>query len=196
MEPTAADPRAAIATPTRSGSVGGRQVAVFDGLLAAADVARYVELLNRAPFTRTEVARPDTAGHKHWVSEMAVAGFLKLPLWTATESAVGALRPGERYRPYRAYTNHAAFGDMLFTHTDCLPDQRELTALWFLCEQWDTEWGGETLFFSDDGDAQFVASPRPGRLVVFDGAIRHAGRPPNRVCYQPRYTFAAKLEPA
>jgi SM-20-related protein len=196
MEPTAADPRAAIATPTRSGSVGGRQVAVFDGLLAAADVARYVELLNRAPFTRTEVARPDTAGHKHWVSEMAVAGFLKLPLWTATERAVGALRPGERYRPYRAYTNHAAFGDMLFTHTDCLPDQRELTALWFLCEQWDTEWGGETLFFSDDGDAQFVASPRPGRLVVFDGAIRHAGRPPNRVCYQPRYTFAAKLEPA
>lgn len=186
----------ALPVPTRTGSVGGRSLAVFDGLLPAADVARYVELLHRAPFTRTEVARPDTAGYKHWVSEMALAGFLKLPLWAATERAVAAFRPGERYRPYRAYTNHAAFGDMLFSHTDCLPDQRELTALWFLCEQWDAEWGGETLFFNDDGDAEFVASPRPGRLVVFDGAIRHAGRPPNRICYQPRYTFAAKLEPA
>ena len=44
--------------------------------------------------------------------------------------------------------------------------------------------------------AQFVASPKPGRLVVFDGAIKHVGRPPNRICYAPRFTFAIKLEPA
>jgi SM-20-related protein len=85
---------------------------------------------------------------------------------------------------------------MLFTHTDCLPTSRELTALWFLMDRWDVEWGGETLFFTDDGDAEFVATPKPGRLVVFDGAIRHVGRPPNRVCYAARYTFAIKLEPA
>ena len=30
--------------------------------------------------------------------------------------------------------------------------------------------------------------------VAYDGAIRHAGRPPNRICYAPRYTFAIKLE--
>ncbi|PLX57465.1 MAG: proline hydroxylase, partial [Chromatiales bacterium] len=35
----------------------------------------------------------------------------------------------------------------------------------------------------------------PGRLVVFHGAIRHAGRPPNKICLAPRYTFAMKLEP-
>ena len=31
-------------------------------------------------------------------------------------------------------------------------------------------------------------------LVVFDGAIKHVGRPPNRICYHPRYTFAIKFE--
>jgi hypothetical protein len=179
---------------TRAGTVDGRQVAVYDGLVAGADIARYVEILNRAPFTRTEMARPDTAEHRHWVSEMAVANLMHLPLWPATQRALMVFRPDEAYRPYRAYTNHAAFGDMLYTHTDCLPDQRELTALWFLCERWDVEWGGETLFFDATGDAAFAASPRPGRLVVFDGAIRHAGRPPNRACYVPRYTFAIKLE--
>jgi Rps23 Pro-64 3,4-dihydroxylase Tpa1-like proline 4-hydroxylase len=125
---------------------------------------------------------------------MQLAAVQNLSLLPATLQAVAAVRPNERYRAYRAYTNHAAFGDMLFTHTDCLPDRRELTALWFLCENWDTEWGGETVFFNSAGDAEFIASPRPGRLVVFDGAIRHAGRPPSRICYTPRYTFALKLE--
>ena len=77
---------------------------------------------------------------------------------------------------------------------DAQPGSDEFTALWYLCEHWDTEWGGETLFFDAAGDAQFVCSPRPGRLVLFDGAIRHAGRPPSRICYVPRYTFAIKLE--
>jgi hypothetical protein len=182
-------------TPSRRGLVEGRDVAVFDGLLASTDLARYVELLRRAPFTRTEIARPDTAEYRHWVSEMAVPGLLQLPIWSATEAAVRSLRPDRRYRPYRAYTNYAAFGDMLFTHTDCLPDQDELTSMWFLCDSWDIEWGGETLFFDSSGDCQFAVTPRPGRLVIFDGAIRHAGRPPNRVCYAPRFTFATKLEP-
>ena len=57
------------------------------------------------------------------------------------------------------------------------------------------EWGGETLFFNSIMDAEVAVSPRPGRLVVFDGAIIHVGRPPNRVCYAPRYTLAFKLEP-
>lgn len=180
---------------TRRGAVGGRDIAVCDGLVGAAELAAYVEALNRAPFTRTEVAKPETAEYKHWVSEMPLANVTRLPLWPATERAVAALRPGERYRPYRAYTNYASYGDMLYTHTDCLPDQRELTALWFLAARWEPEWGGETMFFDDSGDALFCASPKPGRLVVFDGAIPHAGRPPTRICFVPRYTFAIKLEP-
>ena len=73
---------------------------------------------------------------------------------------------------------------------------RELTALWYLCEQWDTEWGGETLFYDDAGDAQIAVTPKPARLLLFDGAIRHAGKPPNRNCPVARYTFAIKLRAA
>ena len=186
----------AAPTPTRTASVDGRTVAVFDGLVSAAEAGEYAKALQQAPFTRTESARPDTGDYKHWVAPMPLANALKLPLWPATESAMRALRPQESYRAYRAYTNHAAFGDMLFSHTDAQPGSEEFTALWFLCAEWDLEWGGETMFFDATGDAVFCASPRPGRLVLFDGAIRHAGRPPNRVCYAPRYTFALKLERA
>ena len=187
-------PEGGLPVPIRSAEVEGRQLVVFDGLLAAPDLARYVELLRRAPFTRTEIARPETAEYRHWASEMALSGMMQLPLWHATDAAVRAMRPDRRYRPYRAYTNYASYGDMLFTHTDCQPDHDELTALWFLCETWDPEWGGETVFFDSQVDAQVIVAPRPGRLVIFDGAIRHVGKPPNRICYAPRFTFAVKLE--
>jgi hypothetical protein len=186
----------AALSPTRHGLVEGRDVYVFDGLLPEAQLGEYVAALERSPFTRTEFAKSETAEYKHWVSELPLENVTRLPLWTITEQAIALARPGIAYRPYRAYTNYAAYGDMLYTHCDCAPDRGGLTALWYLSMQWEPEWGGETMFFDASGDALFCASPKPGRLVVFDGAIPHVGRPPSRICFTPRYTFAIKLDPA
>ena len=177
---------------TRTASIDGREIFVFDGLVPPEESTRYFHALSQAAFTRTESARPD-ADTRHWVCEMPVENLPRTTLWHATEKAVASLRPGERYLPYRVYTNFASYGDTLLTHVDALPNAREFTALWFLCERWDTEWGGETLFYDAAGDAQIAVSPAPGRLLLFDGAIRHAGKPPNRNCTVPRYTFAIKL---
>lgn len=180
------------AAPSREFRVDGRLVQVFDGLLP--NVAEYVQALTRAAFTRTEVARPETADYLHWATEVKLDALARQPILSTTLQAACSFAPGESYRPYRAYTNVASYGDMLFSHTDCLPGQRELTALWYLCEHWDLEWGGETVFFDEVDEVAAAVMPKPGRLVVFDGSIRHVGRPPNRICYKPRYTFAIKLE--
>lgn len=177
---------------TRKTSVDGRILSVFDGLLP--EPGPYVQALSRAAFTRSEVARPETAAYKHWVTEMRLEALVQQPIFELTRRAVltfASLAWG--YQPYRAYTNIASYGDMLFTHTDCLPGQHELTALWYLCEKWDIEWGGETLFYDSADEVAVALAPKPGRLVVFDGAIKHVGRPPNRICYGPRYTFAIKF---
>ena len=185
-----------MSAPTRTAQVEGRDVFVFDGLVPPEESARYFNALTAASFTRTESARADTQEFRHWVCEMPLENLAKITLWPATQAAVAAARPGEQYRAYRVYTNFASFGDQLFTHVDALPNARELTALWFLSERWDTEWGGETLFYDDGGDAQLAVSPKPGRLLLFDGAIRHAGKPPNRNCHASRFTFAIKLRAA
>ena len=181
-----------MSAPVRSANVGGREIFVFDGLVPTAEFLPYARAIPRAAFTRTETARPDS-DVRHWVCEMPLGNLPDTVLWHATEKAVLTVRPNERYRAYRVYTNYASFGDVLLTHVDALPNTRELTALWFLCEGWETEWGGETLFYDDAGDAQVAVSPKPGRLLMFDGAVRHAGKPPNRNCPVGRYTFAIKL---
>jgi len=179
--------------PSRELEIDGRPLRVFDGHLL--NVGEYVRGLSRAAFTRTEIARPETAEYKHWASEIKLELLAQQPIFDITRKAVsGFSAPAFAYTPYRAYTNVASFGDMLFTHTDCLPEQHDLTALWYLCEQWDVEWGGETLFYDKQDEVACAITPKPGRLVVFDGAIKHVGRPPNRICYTPRYTFAIKFQ--
>jgi hypothetical protein len=182
-----------LLVPTRELLVEDRPIRVFDGLLP--NVGDYVMGLSRAAFTRSEIARPETAEYKHWATEVKLDALVRQPIFETTRQAVRTFaRPGTEYRPYRAYTNVASYGDMLFTHTDCLPDQHDLTALWYLCERWAVEWGGETMFYDAQDDVACAVTPKPGRLVIFDGAIKHVGRPPNRICYAPRYTFAIKFE--
>jgi hypothetical protein len=182
-----------MVAPSRTASVDGRDVFVFDDLVPVDECSRYFRAITLAAFTRTETARTDIADTRHWVCEMPLENLPRASLWQATEQAVAAVRADERYQPYRVYTNYAGFGDLLLTHVDAQPELRELTALWYLCERWDTEWGGETLFYDAAGDARLAVSPKPARLLLFDGAIRHAGKPPNRNCPIGRYTFAIKL---
>jgi len=182
-----------VSNASRHAQIEGRDVFVFDDLVPVEESARYYSVIQQASFTRTETARPESAEYRHWVCEMPLENLSRISLWPATQAAVAVVRPGEQFAPYRVYTNYSSFGDTLLTHVDALPGARELTALWFVAERWETDWGGETLFYDDSGDAQIAVSPKPGRLLLFDGAIRHAGKPPNRNCPVARYTFAIKL---
>jgi len=179
---------------SRRHSIEGREVRVYDGLLAANDISALTAAFESGAFTRNEFARPETASFRHWVLNIPLETATRLPVYQPTLAAVKEFADQNAYKIYRCYCNHAAYGDMLFTHTDAQPDTRGLTALWFIAPEWNVEWGGETLFFDAGMDAQIAVSPRPGRLVVFDGSLTHVGRPPNRICYAPRYTLAFKLD--
>lgn len=177
-------------------AVEGMRVAVYDGMLSAATLRSLYDVVSRAAYTRSETARPDTAEHRHWATEISLPTLPATPFMAPTARAVEHFAGSAGYRCYRSYVNASHFGDVLLSHVDCLPGASEITALWYVCERWDHEWGGETVFFDSDQEARAVVSPKPGRLVVFDGALLHAGKPPNRNCYLPRYTLALKFERA
>jgi SM-20-related protein len=174
--------------------IEGREVRVYDGSLDEASIQALTGMFDSGGFIRGETARDDTQAFRHWVLNIPLDVANRLPVYKPTVAAVEEFNPALRYRAYRSYCNHAAYGDMLFTHTDSRPGEHGLTALWYIAPRWDVEWGGETLFFNSNQDAEVVVSPRPGRLVVFDGSIAHVGRPPNRICFAPRYTLAYKFD--
>lgn len=181
-------------TATYVEEVEGCRISVFDGLLKASDLAALHKTLSNAGYARTEYARPETEEHRHWAAELPLSQLPTFPLTAPTMAAVAVHARGQPYQPYRSYVNVALFGDMLYSHVDCAPGVGELTALWYICDRWDHEWGGETVFFDSRKDVRAAVSPKPGRLAVFDGEVLHAGRAPNRNCHATRYTLAFKFK--
>ena len=100
--------------------------------------------------------------------------------------------PGEKFADQRAYVNSSVYGDSYYAHRDCEPGQRHVTALYYANLEWSLDWGGETIYYSDDEEAELVILPRPGRLVVARGAVLHRGCVPTRSCHEERYTLAYK----
>ena len=179
--------------PDKHFTVDGRPIFVFDDLLEKKVIDEITHALDYAPFTHTEVARPDVEAYRHWAHNMPLEKAKHLPLVQMADKVIGSLF-AEKYRIYRSYCNVATYGDMLYPHTDCQPNAKEMTALWFIQTTWDYQWGGETIYYDKNDDAAVVVTPKPGRLAIFDGAINHAGNAPHRVCTTPRYTFALKYE--
>ncbi|MGH8113325.1 MAG: 2OG-Fe(II) oxygenase [Rhodanobacteraceae bacterium] len=181
--------------PTRDVEIDGRVLRVYDGLVSVEEIGRLTNAFLAGAFVCDEVARPDTYAARHWQLAITADVARQLPVYGPTIEALQALPGCADYRTQRVYCNCSTYGDMLFTHTDVREGKRGVTALWYVAPKWEVEWGGETMLYDRHRDAVACVTPRPGRLAIFDGTILHAGRPPNRICYAPRYTLAFKFEP-
>lgn len=174
---------------------GNRKLEVYDDILPVADLRSIHNALLQACYSKTEYARLETFDFRHWATEISIDVAETMTIFGPTMLALDSFNVGSCYNLHRAYVNVANYGDMLYSHLDCEPGAGEITALWYISEKWNHEWGGETVFFDDSKDIRAAVLPRPGRLALFNGDILHAGRPPNRICFSPRYTLALKFEP-
>ena len=172
--------------------VSGREVFICDHFVSDETALRVGRLLKTLPYRRSEKSRPD----------LPVSGFaaeISKDL-QSTEQFFGEMRrlgedmfPKEQFEVERIYVNNSVYGDAYFPHRDCDPNLRNVTVLYYGNLEWHSDWGGETLFYNDQHDAELAVTPRPGRFIVSRGAILHRGGVPSRVCHEERLTIACKL---
>jgi SM-20-related protein len=94
-----------------------------------------------------------------------------------------------------AYANGQTYGQSGEVHTDC-EDAGHKTVVYYANAYWQSNWQGETLFYNKERTEIIRAVvPKPGRLIVFDSNIPHAGRDPARLCPIMRATITFKLDP-
>jgi hypothetical protein len=171
----------------RRATISGRDLFICDHFIDAAMVQAVGDYVKGLSFNRSETS---LAGMAPTASSAEVPGT---PLMADFMGRLGhiaeELFEGERYRPQRAYVNHSVYGDLYRMHRDL----SATTVLYYANLQWETDWGGETIYFDDNNDAQIVVSPFPGRMVVARGAILHRATVPTRDCPVERLTIAYKL---
>ena len=115
------------------------------------------------------------------------------PFFQELKAIAARQLPNERLAKKRAYVNNTVYGDMYYTHRDVPPEMKDITILYYVNPVWHPEWGAETIYYGDDGDAQAAISVKPGRVLVSRGAILHRGGVPTRICNEERRTIAYKL---
>jgi hypothetical protein len=177
---------------TRRFAVGNREVLVFDGLVPRPTARLLYEELRDTTF-HWNARDSGAAEHRHSVRwKKAVAPEAKeLPFFGDVARLVE--RVGRHPLVLdRIYVNYNLYGELHLPHVDAAFG---ITALYCANLEWRRDWQGETVFYDGD-EPTHVVLPRPGRVLLFDAALRHRGSPPSRDCYEPRINIAFKFQRA
>lgn len=171
-----------------------RRMFIVDNLLQPeAAAAIFVKMRNLA-YTFDDADREDTQDYNHFKHDFPLgpdeADPTMLLLAEKAREVLGS-QGVECGGVYRIYANFNLFGDFQFAHED----GEGWTALLFANPEWRDDWGGEFTAYPDDGTPfAYSITPRPGRMVIFDGMIRHRGGVPSKFCFGPRISVAIKFE--
>lgn len=93
------------------------------------------------------------------------------------------------------YVNALKSNDKPGVHCDCSGDgEYSPTILVYCNNEWNYNWGGETVFFDENLDVKRAVLPKPGRVVVFDGRLPHTARPPVSIFEGYRYILTFKYD--
>ena len=176
----------------RKSIISGRELFLCDDLVEPIVQQQIAALVKTMQYVRAEKSRSDVPG--------LVAVCDIKPETVASDNFLRGLRqtverlfPNEQFTDQRAYVNCSVYGDSYYLHRDCVAQDQHVTALYYANLEWQPDWGGETIYYNDEEDAELAITPRPGRLVIARGAVLHRGNVPSRSCYEERYTLAYKL---
>jgi len=176
----------------RKSLISGRELFVCDNMIEPMMVKQVGNLVRTLHYLRKEKSRPGVQALAA-VSDIPAERIPVDPFLRGLKQAVERLFPGEQFTDQRAYVNCSVYGDSYYTHRDCAEHEQHVTALYYANLEWHPDWGGETIYYNDEEDAEIVVMPRAGRLVIARGAVLHRGNVPARGCYEERYTLAYKL---
>lgn len=172
----------------------GQRLFLVDGLFGADLVGMLYEMLKRQSFSLSDYDTEATSHLRHWKCEFAADYFAANPVFGRWHAAIVGktveLFAGRPLELGRVHCNNHLYGDLQNPHTDYDPG---VTALYFANPEWREEWQGETIFYDRAGEPFHAVAPRPGRLLLFDGAIVHRGGVPSRSCFEPRLSVAFKF---
>ena len=144
------------------------------------------------PYTLDDSDREDTGEFRHFKHDFPIdprrGDRLMLMLAAKAREVMASLGIGTG-GIYRIYANLNLFGDFQFAHRD----GDGWTALLFANPEWWADWGGEFIAYSGLAYDHAI-SPRPGRMLIFDGLIPHRGGVPSNFCHAPRISIAIKFE--
>ena len=178
-----------------------QKIFVFDDLVQPDHVKQLSGLITATGWTYGQYGNSEASNNwdQHWGYHFMSSAlpckqsFGVYDLWKGIQHIVS-----DRMRLDLTLINVYAIGTTTdrvgFSHTDWTPALEHWTALYYVNPDWETNWGGETVFYNDaQTDILKSVMPKPGRFVVFNASIPHRSSPPTSLFRGLRTAISFKL---
>ncbi|WP_421929774.1 2OG-Fe(II) oxygenase [Neoaquamicrobium sediminum] len=171
----------------------GRIIKIFDNAIDNDQIERIYNALSIASFAFNHSSTDETVDFREWSAELSPIDFVtidlgRLSMKCATDHAKCLCTCTS------VFSSASSYGDNAFVHQDSSHGSSRISVLYYANPHWELEWAGETIFFSGN-DARIAISPKPGRIVVFSGDVRHRAGIPSRHCPGVRLVISARFKP-
>jgi len=163
---------------------------VFDDIIPLYVRSRFSSWLNKdCGYFMGWADRPGEQDHLHAI--LPETNVLAGDVFREIEKQPPLIDRLSNHQVYRNVVNlsHQSSIHMVHAHSDS-----EKVVLYYSDMEWETHWEGETMFFGEDGEIEFVNRYVPGRVIVFDGNIPHTIRAPSHAGPQFRLTTTWFME--
>ena len=178
-------------TPRRFLKLDDMDLFVYDNLIDDNIILAIERQVRHARYSSRHSSSLRSQQFREWAGHFDVEDFLSHPVCFAAHQGLTSLYPGVNFELWDVHCNNTIFGDWAFAHRDSL-ELGEYSALYYANFQWDPDWYGETVFFSQ-GEPVVSISTRPGRLVLFDSRIEHRAGVPATNCPEQRLTLSLRF---
>ena len=171
-------------------------IKIFDDVLGMTDMLKTYDICLNGFYSRTaESNNFYNQNNYKFTADISQEYALENPLYTSIQNI--ANKNKLKLKPARAYINYYDFSTPSTIHTDETFDGKNYTFMYFPMPQWQPNWGGELLFYTNDQQEVVKGvSIKPNRLVLFDGSIPHCAKAPSilaKQANQDRFTIAYKM---
>ena len=153
----------------------------FDDVFDDDDRLKIVKKIDKSSWKFGHSATPESKS-RFWFIQLRDDSFFATNLFEKIQFKIGAqciLR--------RVFANGQTYGLDGCWHTDST-DSDQYTFVYYVNEDWKSDWGGETLFNINNKIITII--PKHNKGIFFPSNVIHYGKSPSRECYKLRITLA------
>lgn len=144
----------------------------------------YAQLMADTPWQHVGWAGAAKEPFRHWAAYPEFGGLIKT-IWDCMNFSFK--QDGFNIKPDRVIMNLYNHGDSSWLHKDT--DKPSWTAMIYMNDYWDLNWGGDTVLVEDNEIVKAFAAT-PGKFIIFRGDMLHGARPVSREAPYPRFGIA------
>ncbi len=153
----------------------------FDNVFDEEDVKVILKKINSCSWFFGHSGIPDTY-RIFWFTELKNDSFFSSHLFEKLKFKIGA-----QCELRRVFANGQTYGQDGDWHHDS-PEKNQYTFVYYVNENWKSDWGGETSFIIDERVTSIF--PKHNKGIFFPSNLIHCGKAPSRECHKLRVTIA------